>query len=57
MNLPIVQSVHAVEPDPDISPKLHGKHTSLLFAPNTRLCLPGGHGLHVADETAPIAVE
>ena len=57
VNVPTVQSVQAVAPDPDISPILHGVQTLLSIAPDTLLFLPGGHALHVADEAAPLAVE
>ena len=57
VNVPNVQSVQAVAPDPDISPILHGVHTLLFIAPDTLLFLPGGHALHVAFDIARLAVE
>jgi len=57
VNVPTVQSVQAVAPDPDISPISHGVQTLLSIAPDTLLFLPGGHALHVAFDAAPLAVE
>ena len=57
VNVPTVQSVQAVAPDPDLSPISHGVHTLLFIAPDTLLFLPGGHALHVVIDAAPLAVE